>query len=582
MKRLLVIIPGSLFLWSLFAVAGDGLNLKSDKISIPKQYQNVSPIINDQRDVCQLTEFNGNPVRYNASGYYSGFQTVQVFNPEDCGADSIFPFEITSLDFLLFDDGSGIQWPVVIDIVVYDLYDDGGDCWGPGDELCRFQATCDESTYSFTEAYPNIASVAFEEPCCVESSFCIGIEYTDSSESKFPSIIFDDNSYPDTCDIWMYYPYPPDDNWYEWYLVWSSGGRPGYPMWWVNGETVSSYCYMPDGDEDGIPDDLDNCPDDSNPGQENSDDDDLGDECDNCPDDNNPDQADFDNDTVGDECDNCPADENPDQVDLDEDGVGQICDNCPDLPNQDQADVDNDDVGDICDNCPSDSNSMQIDDDEDGWGDECDNCFEDYNPDQNDVDEDGIGDACDTGDYDSDGIPDYLDNCPADHNPLQENSDSDNIGDACDNCIDDDNPDQADTDGDTIGDLCDNCPTVHNPDQADTNGNDIGDVCENYKYLPGDANMSVGVWPPMCIGSDVTYMVGYFRGLPTSIPCELDGYWSSADVNGDCLIIGSDVTALVGVFRGMGSPSWCPDYEPAWPTPDDVPVEAPSGWPNCD
>ncbi|MCP4581180.1 MAG: hypothetical protein GY839_06145 [candidate division Zixibacteria bacterium] len=103
-----------------------------------------------------------------------------------------------------------------------------------------------------------------------------------------------------------------------------------------------------------------------------------------------------------------------------------------------------------------------------------------------------------------------------------------------------------------------------------------------YLYLAGDANMNVGIWPPMCIGSDVTYMVGYFRGLPTSIPCELDGYWASADANGDCLVIGSDVTKLVGMFRGMGHPTWCPDYPPAWPLPDDLPDDAPSGWPNCE
>jgi len=582
MKRILVFVTGLILLLSIFAAANDGLNLISDKISIPEQLKNLKPVISDNRDACQLTEFNGNPVRYNQSGYYTGFQTVQIFDPQDCGADSTYPFEITSLDFLLYDDGSGIQWPVVVDIVVYDLYNDGGGCWGPGNELCRFSTTCDETTFSFEAAYPAIASVVFPEPCCVESLFCIGIEYTDQDENKFPSIIFDDNSYPDTCDIWMYYPYPPDDNWYEWYLVWGSGGRPGYPMWWVNGETVSSYCYMPDSDEDGVPDDLDNCPDDYNPGQSDGDEDEIGDACDNCPDDYNPDQLDSDEDLIGDECDNCPYVENPAQEDLDNDGVGHVCDNCPDWPNEDQADADNDYVGDICDNCPNDSNSAQMDDDWDDIGDVCDNCPNDYNPNQSDVDSDGIGDACDTSDYDSDGIPDYLDNCPGDYNPNQENGDGDDVGDACDNCIDDDNPDQADTDEDAIGDVCDNCPTVYNPDQADTNGNDIGDVCENYKYLPGDANMYNGSWPPSVIGGDVTYLVNYFRSLPSSQACLLDGFWCSADANGDCLIIGSDVTKLVNYFRGMTDLGHCPDYEPAWPTPDDLPVDAPEGWPNCD
>ena len=70
--------------------------------------------------------------------------------------------------------------------------------------------------------------------------------------------------------------------------------------------------------------------------------------------------------------------------------------------------------------------------------------------------------------------------------------------------------------------------------------------------------------------------------MPTSQSCKLDGFWASADANGDCNIIGSDVTKLVNVFRGIGSVLYCADHEPCWPTPVDLPIEAPSGWPNCE
>ncbi|MCP4582027.1 MAG: hypothetical protein GY839_10440 [candidate division Zixibacteria bacterium] len=103
-----------------------------------------------------------------------------------------------------------------------------------------------------------------------------------------------------------------------------------------------------------------------------------------------------------------------------------------------------------------------------------------------------------------------------------------------------------------------------------------------YEYLPGDVNMYNGAWPAMVIGGDVTYLVNYFRGLPSSQPCPLGGFWASADANGDCLVIGSDVTKLVNYFRGLGDPSNCPDYEPCWPTSDDLPPSAPAGWPNCE
>jgi len=101
-------------------------------------------------------------------------------------------------------------------------------------------------------------------------------------------------------------------------------------------------------------------------------------------------------------------------------------------------------------------------------------------------------------------------------------------------------------------------------------------------YLPGDVNMAGGTWPPSATGPDVTYLVNYFRSAPTSHSCLLDGFWCSADANGDCNIIGSDVTKLVNVFRGQGSILYCEDYTPAWPTPLDLPAEAPEGWPGCE
>jgi hypothetical protein len=104
----------------------------------------------------------------------------------------------------------------------------------------------------------------------------------------------------------------------------------------------------------------------------------------------------------------------------------------------------------------------------------------------------------------------------------------------------------------------------------------------SYDYLPGDANMTNGAWPPTVIGSDVTYLVNYFRSLPSSQACLLDGFWCSADANGDCNIIGSDVTKLVNYFRGLTDIEYCIDYEPTWPTPDDLPIEPPPGWPNCE
>jgi hypothetical protein len=139
----------------------------------------------------------------------------------------------------------------------------------------------------------------------------------------------------------------------------SSGGTTGAPP--------------PDGDGDGIADDVDNCVQDLNADQLDTDMDLIGDVCD--PDD--------DNDKLLDAADNCPLNINPGQEDLDKDGKGDVCDD----------DKDGDGVPNAGDNCPV-----------------------IVNPDQKDLDKDGLGDLCDE-DKDGDGIPDIADVFPDD--PMQ-------------------------------------------------------------------------------------------------------------------------------------------------------------------
>ena len=57
-----------------------------------------------------------------------------------------------------------------------------------------------------------------------------------------------------------------------------------------------------------------------------------------------PDADGFDNDV-----DNCPDDPNPGQEDVDSDGFGDVCDLCISIPNPSQADRDGDAIGDACD-----------------------------------------------------------------------------------------------------------------------------------------------------------------------------------------------------------------------------------------
>ncbi len=85
--------------------------------------------------------------------------------------------------------------------------------------------------------------------------------------------------------------------------------------------------YVPDMDDDGIADSIDNCIDVYNPSQLDADDDGIGDLCDEC--------TDTDNDGYGNPghiantCpdDNCPNEYNPGQEDGDSDGIGDVCEN---------------------------------------------------------------------------------------------------------------------------------------------------------------------------------------------------------------------------------------------------------------
>lgn len=54
------------------------------------------------------------------------------------------------------------------------------------------------------------------------------------------------------------------------------------------------------------------------------------------------------NDGLPDNIDNCQDVSNPDQIDTDNDGVGDACDNCPSIANNNQLDTDGDGVGDAC------------------------------------------------------------------------------------------------------------------------------------------------------------------------------------------------------------------------------------------
>lgn len=163
-----------------------------------------------------------------------------------------------------------------------------------------------------------------------------------------------------------------------------------------------------------------------------------------------PVQYDADDDGAPDQHDNCPYIPNRDQADRNGNGVGDVCEGLQ-VPAEAVTEKDE---GDGPPGAPEGAKAR--DTDRDGVGDALDNCPFVPNPLQEDLDRDGTGDACDP-DLDGDGVPQLdgrgrlLDNCPYTPNAGQADRVGDGVGDAC----------RGDRDADGVPDDQDPCPWSH-------------------------------------------------------------------------------------------------------------------------
>lgn len=219
-----------LLVWSSSLVGSDIENSKSasafDELIVLER-----PAASKSLAACAMQKHSDTAVGF-FSGFASGDRNVTYFDPSvECGG-LVYPYQIQAISFTLFD-GGGYQWPVDIDVVVYDLL--GTDsCGGPGSELCRFTVQCDSSLF----ALPNVATVSFPFTCCMTGPFYIGLEYSDTGAGPFPSIVFDNSAPVPTCDNWGF----GGGSWFEWYDFWAGPNFPGYPIFWIDGETQSVAC----------------------------------------------------------------------------------------------------------------------------------------------------------------------------------------------------------------------------------------------------------------------------------------------------------------------------------------------------
>ncbi len=209
--------------------------------------------------------------------------------------------------------------------------------------------------------------------------------------------------------------------------------------------------------------------------------------------------ADADGDGVPDTMDECPEDPGPKSTagcpDRDRDGVPDYKDRCPDSPGPAETrgcpDTDGDGVIDIEDECPNEPGTVKgcPDRDGDGIADKEDDC----------PDEAGAAALRGCPDRDGDGIADKDDDCPDEAGPASNRGcpiadrDGDGIPDADDRC-----PDAAgaaafqgcpDTDGDGIPDVDDRCPELAGPADLqgcpDRDGDGVPDIDDRCPDEPG-------------------------------------------------------------------------------------------------
>ncbi len=203
-----------------------------DAVKIADEAQIPSPphLKSEPKLFCLLQHDNGSTLAY-FPNWNAGDKNTIYFDPQDCGVPHPFPFQITDVEFLLYNhagvDSTQVRfsiWTIESDL-----------CNGPQTEIWS------SSVYSCTTFYPDWAVVSLPDSICVDDPFFFTIEYVNGEQGTIPGVASDaQQDMVDTCYQWMWYA-PLSPPWWEWNWFWNDPD-PGWLMLRVGGETYSLVC----------------------------------------------------------------------------------------------------------------------------------------------------------------------------------------------------------------------------------------------------------------------------------------------------------------------------------------------------
>jgi hypothetical protein len=207
----------------------------------------AQPVPSGAKDFCDLFYTNWVPVYFYSSWKY-GDKVAIYFDPEDCAYPVNYPFQLTGVNFYLYDHAGvgACSLRFSAEVVCPDI------CDGPGIEIWKSR------TYYVQSFYPDVKSVIFEDTVCLDKPFFFNFEFLSGPQGTVPSLMFD-AQVVDTCYQWVWEGQP---SWIEWYNMWGSsagwvvmeltgfvGDQAHCGEWYWKPDTTNAPSGMPDFDQ---------------------------------------------------------------------------------------------------------------------------------------------------------------------------------------------------------------------------------------------------------------------------------------------------------------------------------------------